>query len=167
MDLELDNEEKKKKIYIARKLLNPHEVIEWAKNAGFNFCLEPKDFHITVIYSRNHVYFSDYSPHQDILICTNTKHRHLKLLGTCAVVLTFRDDDLMERNDALVASGIEMSYPVYMPHLTISYRDYDQPKHIMELEPYMGELIFGPEYIEDVDHDNEFNEIDLKMYPYV
>jgi hypothetical protein len=68
------------------------------------------------------------------------------------VVLLFSSSSLSWRHEDMVRQGASHDFDEYAPHVTITYEaraDLDLAK----IEPYRGELIFGPEIFEEINED--------------
>jgi hypothetical protein len=155
--------EPKKRIYIARKLLNGEDIIAWAKENGLTYCLKPEDFHTTIFYTKNAIDWYDVERQNDTVVCnTDGTDRHITLLGKTALCLVFKNEILDNRHFQLRHDGLISTYNDHILHVTLSYREYDQPLNIMTVPVYSGPLIFGPEYVDNPDEDNvEFEEMCL------
>ena len=132
-------------LYVSRKLLNTKEFTDWAKSQGFTDIAD--DLHVTVLYSRNPVDWmamgEDYWGNNEFVIGKGGP-RIVEKLGD-AVVLSFYSDSLKWRHSRMVDAGASHDYPEYQPHITITYNgDID----LADIEPFQGELKFGPELFE-------------------
>jgi hypothetical protein len=77
-----------------------------------------------------------------------------------AVVLAFPSRKLKARWQEFSDAGASYDFPEYISHVTISYKPID----LKSVEPYSGELIFGPEELKEIDDDwtaDEIDEVDL------
>lgn len=146
-------------LYVQRKLLNAKAVIAWAKSQGFETTLGADEMHVTVVYSKEPVdwmsfgqaWGEDQNGHVRI---PPGGARMLDLFGGLkdAVVLLFNSSDLAWRHQSMIQAGASSDYDNYQPHVTITYSapaDLDLSK----IEPYRGELIFGPEIFENTNDD--------------
>jgi phage-related protein (TIGR01555 family) len=145
-------------LYVSRKLLNASDLIAWAKSQGFGPTLPAAEMHVTVLYSRTPVdwmamgtgWDQDAKGHLTVL---PGGARIVQPLGDKgAVVLLFASSALSWRHDDMVSKGASHDFDEYQPHVTITYAapaDLDLTK----VEPYQGELRFGPEIFAEVDED--------------
>jgi hypothetical protein len=144
-------------LYVSRKLLNADAVIAWAKKQGFDTTLAAADMHVTVLFSRASVDWmkmgSGWDDGQDgKLKIAPGGARMIEKFDGGAVVLLFSSSSLSWRHKDMVRQGASHDFDEYAPHVTITYEaraDLDLAK----IEPYRGELIFGPEIFEEIDED--------------
>lgn len=136
-------------LYAMRPLKNAVQLIAWAKAQGFPAILESDDFHVTVCYSKAKVEWDNVAPRGDTITVSGGA-RQVELFGK-AIVLTFDSLDLQERNKELRSAGASSDFPSYRPHVTISYasEDFD----FSRVEPFTGDLVFGPEEFAPVKED--------------
>ena len=148
----LEKLEKKETLYINRPLINYEEFVDWAKSQGFNTTLDPNELHVTLIFSKTPVDWSKLTPQDDELVSTNEEGRAVEKLGDKgAIVLRFEDDRLIDRNQEILDAGAKSDFPSYLSHITITYDPGNVD--IEKVEPYSGELVFGPEEFLPVDED--------------
>ena len=150
------NDAAPRSLYVQRKLLNAGDVIKWARAQGFESTLEADDMHVTVLYSRAAVDWmkmgQSWSGEAGKLTVQPGGARIVELLGDeGAVVLLFNSSELAWRHEDMVRNGASHDYPEYQPHVTITYSG--APADLSAVEPYRGELIFGPEIFEELDLD--------------
>jgi hypothetical protein len=146
-------------LYVSRKLLNADAVIKWAKSQGFETTVPAAEMHATIIYSREKVDWmkaeSAWDQDQDgRMRVAPGGARLIDRFGAMndAVVLLFNSSSLAWRHEELKRIGASSAYDQYQPHITLTYEapaDFDLSK----VEPYQGELIFGPEVFEEVNED--------------
>jgi hypothetical protein len=146
-------------LYVSRKLLNADAVIKWAKAQGFETTLPADEMHVTVLYSRAPVDWmkmgQSWDQDQDgKLRVPPGGARVLDQFGSLkdATVLLFSSSSLCWRHEDMIAKGASSDYDDYQPHVTLTYdapADFDLSK----IEPYQGELIFGPEVFAEVKDD--------------
>jgi hypothetical protein len=144
-------------LYVSRKLLNGAEFLAWAKGQGFEAPLAAADLHVTVLYSRTPVdwmkmgsSWSDDSKGQ--ITVPPGGARIVQALGDKgAVVLLFASSDLQWRHQQMVDAGASHDFDEYQPHVTITYDGADID--LATVEPFQGELRFGPEVFEELDLD--------------
>lgn len=141
-------------LYVSRKLLNGREFLEWAAKQGFKSTLDADDLHVTIAYSRAPV---------DWIACGQawgTENGGLRIppggprvvepIGPKgAVALKFASTDLSWRHMAIREAGASWDWPDYEPHVTITYEP--GAVDIAKVEPFRGELRFGPEVFQEID----------------
>lgn len=152
----------KKPIYIKRNLLLSLAFRLWMKETGFYTNLPKDDVHVTLAYSRNPV-DPDSITLQEHLIMDASGTRTLQLFGD-AVVLVIENEEFKKRWEELAAAGCSWDHEDYQPHITITYEkpaEMDLPL----VKPFSGQLIFGPEILEDLNLDkgDEYVEIDTRQ----
>jgi uncharacterized protein len=144
-------------LYVSRKLLNGDAVVAWAKSQGFETTVPAGQMHVTVCYSRTPVDWmamgQAWGEDQDgKLRVAPGGARMLDVYGNLkqAIVLLFNSSDLCWRHEQIEQAGASHDYDNYQPHVTITY-DAPTGFDLAAVEPYRGELIFGPEIFEEVD----------------
>lgn len=145
-------------LYVSRKLLNAAEFIRWAKAQGFASTLAGDDLHVTVLLSRQQVDWMKMggeswgSDGNGELTVPPGGARLVEPLGDKgAVVLLFTSSSLSWRHEEMVRNGASHDFGEYQPHVTISYAGGDVD--VSKVEPYRGELRFGPEIFAELDED--------------
>jgi len=151
----------KSDIYISRKVLNTRDFAEWAKSQGFTHMLPEDDLHVTVVYCSDQVDWSKVTRDEPemLFLDINEGARAVHNFDGGACVLQFDCPELTDRNDRLKALGIKSKHAEYRAHITISYQRPDG----LEIEPYTGYIVLGPEIIKPINKDwkEETKEIDL------
>lgn len=144
-------------LYVRRNLLNGGAFLEWAKAQGFESTVPADDLHVTVLFSRAHVdWLKMGSPWEQNdkgeLRVPPGGARVVEPLGDKgAIVLLFNSSALAWRHEDMVKNGASHDFSDYQPHVTITYAGSDVD--LEAVEPYRGELVFGPEIFEEVDDD--------------
>lgn len=143
-------------LYVYRTLKNAKELIAWAKKQGFASTLKAEDMHVTVTYSRRAVdWFAmggTFGPSTGDLAIPPGGARIVTALGNeGAIVLAFASDELQWRHNEMVEAGASWDFPEYRPHVTITYDGADV--NLTKVEPYVGQLVFGPEMFEPLEAD--------------
>jgi hypothetical protein len=143
-------------LYVHRKLLNADKLIAWARKQGFKTVVDPADMHVTVAYSKKPVNWfgmgDDYGFYREPLRVMPGGPRVVDQLGKeGAVVLHFWDGYLANRHRTMREAGASWDFPTYLPHVTFTY----DPGEIdlAQVEPFTGELLFGPEIFEPIEQD--------------
>lgn len=146
-------------LYVRRDVLNAEAIISHFKAQGFETTLPQGEMHVTVLYSRTPVDWmqmgESWSPDKDgKFIIKPGGPRLMERFGD-AVVLLFSSTDLQWRHADMIHRGASHDFSEYQPHVTISY-EFDGL--IDNIEPYVGEIVFGPEIFEEI---NENYQADL------
>ena len=140
----------KQTLYVCRPLLNSAAIRRWAASQGFASALAADDLHVTVAYSKAPVAWNQFVPQHNRLTLRGGT-RSIKRLGDeGAIVLAFVSKQLLYRWTEFCEGGASWDHDGYHPHLTISYESDVDPGSI---EPYQGELVFGPEKFTKVKDD--------------
>jgi phage-related protein (TIGR01555 family) len=146
-------------LYVSRKLLNADAVIKWAKSQGFENTVPADEMHVTVLYSRAAVDWMQMGQSWDQdengqLRVPPGGPRMVDVFGNLkdAAVLLFNSSSLCWRHEDMVSKGASHDFAEYCPHVTLSY---DAPDGFdpTKVEPYRGDLVFGPEIFEEVNDD--------------
>lgn len=144
-------------LYVRRDLVNVGDVRTWAKSQGFKSTIP--GMHVTLIYSKAEVDWlkigaDEFRSESDGgLIVKAGGPRVIERFGQGAVVLAFANSDLQYRHRSMMYRGEDDGITWewgddYTPHVTITYDagaiDLEQ------VQPYTGELRFGPEIFEEI-----------------
>jgi hypothetical protein len=141
-----------KTLYVTRRLKNTAEVRTWAKAQGFGSTIKPTDMHVTIAFSQEPVDWDDVGDSFDIIRVPGADNRTVEPLGDKgAVVLRFQSEELTKRWQQIKDVGASWDYTGYKPHVTISYSG--APADLSSVQPYAGELIFGPEQFAEIEDD--------------
>ena len=143
-------------VYIRRDVINIKEITEWAKSQGFKKVI--KDLHVTLAHSRNEIDWMTISAASNFGMSGDDGTmevppggaRIVEPLGNeGAIVLLFNSALLQWRHrDLHDITGLVWDYPLYQPHITITY---DLGKlDLDKVEPYTGKIMLGPEIFEEV-----------------
>lgn len=136
-------------LYVRRDLVNKKQFFAWAKSQGFANVVD--DPHVTVLYSRTPVDWiamGEVSWGGPRLEVDPGGPRVVEPLGDKgAIVLHFACSELRWRHEDMVQAGASHDYDEYQCHVTISYDPGGVD--LESVEPYRGELIFGPEVFEE------------------
>ena len=152
------NDAAPRSLYVQRRLLNAAEVIKWAKAQDFDTTLPAADMHVTVLFSRQAVDWMKMGAAWDQqnngeLVVPPGGARLVEPLGDKgAVVLLFNSSSLSWRHEDMVRNGASHDFDDYQPHVTITYSKPDGLE-LATVEPYRGELRFGPEVFEEINDD--------------
>ncbi|WP_054133832.1 DUF935 family protein [Blastomonas sp. AAP25] len=143
-------------LYVHRKLVNAEKLVAWARKQGFKTVVDPADMHVTVAYSKKAVNWfgmgDDYGFYREPLRVMPGGPRVVDRLGDQgAVVLHFWDGYLANRHRTMREAGASWDFPTYLPHVTFTYEPGEVD--LAAVEPFTGELLFGPEIFEPIDDD--------------
>jgi hypothetical protein len=135
-------------LYVSRKLMNVGDVKAWAQEQGFKSILS--DLHVTIVYSKTAVDWMKMGQSgQPKLTIDEGGPRQMEQFGpNGAVVLAFQSFELSYRNETMMDAGCTSDFPEYQPHMTISFKG--APEEVSSIEPYQGELVFGPEIFAEI-----------------
>jgi HK97 family phage portal protein len=143
-------------LYVSRKLLNAGDFLDWAKAQGFASTLAPDDLHVTIAYSRAPIDWmlvgEEWSGDdgKGELIVAPGGPRAVEPIGKeGAVALKFASWALTRRNHEIREAGASWDWPEYQPHVTITYDA--SGVDLTKVEPFRGELKFGPEIFAEID----------------
>jgi len=131
--------------------VNSTDIAVWAKQSGFSSILLEGALHTTIAFSRKEIDWDIIGRLTDTVIVPISPRRSVEQLGDKgAIVLRFESLELSWRWQQVCDLGGSWDYPGYKPHITITYKGVADIKWII---PYTGELIFGPEILNEVVED--------------
>ncbi|TGP28211.1 phage portal protein [Mesorhizobium sp. M2D.F.Ca.ET.232.01.1.1] len=143
-------------LYVCRKLLNTDAFLKWAHGQGFKNTLPADQLHVTIAYSRARIDWLTVGENwvqnpKGTLTIAPGGPRVVEALGKdgAAIALLFASTDLSWRHVAIREAGASFDWPEYQPHVTITTDPTDVD--LSKVEPYRGELIFGPEIFSEID----------------
>ncbi len=145
-------------LYVRRDLLNADEFIRWAKSQGFATTLSADELHVTITYSRQRVDWMkmgspwDAGDRGEIVVPPGGARLVEPLGDKGAVVLLFSSSAFSWRHEEMIRNGASHDFDDYQPHVTITYAKPDG-LDLANVEPYRGQLVFGPEIFEELDED--------------
>lgn len=135
-------------LYVSRRLINAADVLRWARGQGIKGLESAKDLHVTIAYSRTPVDWMKIGASWEAeLKLPAGGPRLVESLGDATAVLLFSSSELQWRNRSIQGAGASWDYPEYQPHVTLSY---EAGQDLSNVEPYNGELVFGPEIFEEI-----------------
>jgi hypothetical protein len=154
------NDASPRTLYVSRKLLNGAEFIKWAKGQGFETALPADELHVTIAYSRQpldwmQIDAEDWNQDKDGTITIPPGGiRLIEKLGPegKSIVLMFGSSRLSWRHEQIIRAGASWDWPEYQPHITIT-NGGAEGLDLDAIEPFRGELRFGPELFSEVDED--------------
>lgn len=137
-------------LYVRRDLLNATEVLKWAKGQGLTGLMAAEELHVTIAYSTKPIdWMSAGEAWGGELTVPAGGPRVVEPIGPGATALKFASMDLAWRNLRIRDAGASWDYDDYQPHITLTYEK--QTVDLSKIEPFRGELKFGPEIFEEVD----------------
>lgn len=141
--------DKPETLFASRHLLNVDDVREWAKDQGFTSILGGDDMHVTIAFSKEVFSWRNLEPLSKNLRIKGGE-RSIEQFGD-ATVLCFTSKRLHERWEQFSDAGASYDFPTYRPHVTITYNGEDLD--LKSMQPFSGDLIFGPETLKPIDDD--------------
>ncbi|QTC92856.1 DUF433 domain-containing protein [Brevundimonas goettingensis] len=131
-------------LLITRRLLNVDDIVSWANRVGFSPLRPLHELHATLVYSRYDIDVEELTLGPSEVRVDASGDRRLEAFRDNAIVLTFESPRLENRSrQAWKSSGWKTEFPAQL-HVTLAYGDHPR---LLTLEPYFGELIFGPEVL--------------------
>ncbi|MEM6670542.1 MAG: phage portal protein [Pseudomonadota bacterium] len=146
-------------LFVDRPVINPEDIIAWAKSGRVPLDVDEGDLHVTIAASRAPVDWASLpEPSQEnddgtIWSEDNIGARRLMRLGD-ALVLAFMDDQVEARWAEIRDHGASWDFAEFIPHVTLSYDPGDafwnsegdrDGANIEAWEPYQGPIQLGPE----------------------
>lgn len=145
----------KRTLYVRRRLLNGDAVRAWAAGQGLASALPADDMHVTVAFSREPVDWSALRPDEQTFVelggSTRVHQFPPRTTPNGALVLRFASPGLTSRWQYYRDGGASWDFPEYAPHVTLTYSVPDASA--MDITPYAGPLLFGPEEWSEVNED--------------
>lgn len=138
-------------LYLRRDVLNADEIIKWFKDQGVPEVYAPESLHVTIIYSKTPVdWMKMGQPWDARLELPEGGPRVLDKFGDAGDVLVqlFASNELRWRHDLAKEIGATSDFPEYQPHISISLRAGEVD--LINLKPWQGPIILGPEVYEEV-----------------
>ncbi|TIL30025.1 MAG: phage portal protein [Mesorhizobium sp.] len=142
-------------LYVCRHLINSDVFLRWARGQGFKNTLPADELHVTIAYSRSRLDWIALGENwiqnsKGTLTIAPGGPRVVEPIGKDgAVALLFASTDLAWRHMAIREAGASWDWPEYQPHVTITMDAGDLD--LAKVEPYRGELKFGPEIFSEID----------------
>jgi hypothetical protein len=134
--------------YGYRKVLNPLDIITWARNQGFTNVSNPDDLHVTFCYSKQpfNLPKRDLAKQRLDIIPDKTEY---KVFGEDkdTHVIAFSSNQLLEYHNDLRDAGASYDFPEYIPHVSFS----KEKTPLSNITPYTGKIILGKERFKEID----------------
>lgn len=145
----------KKPLYVKRNVINGDDLINWARENGLKKILNPKEMHITVVYSKTPVDWEEmaYDPNNILFPSVQTE---LKLFGQNKEILVLALKGYSRLNASFEyyhERGCSFDYDEYQPHVTI---DYDFDGDVSMIKPYNGTLLLSKEIMEEIQDTEDY-----------
>ena len=139
-----EEKSKMETLYCKRDVLNGKDIVEWAKKQGFATCVADDDMHVTIAYSKTKIDWDAIEEDKEKLTVKDDK-RSMDNFGG-AIVLRFESKELDDRwHEFIDDFGASNDFDSYKPHITITYDGLPKDLKLKDIEPYDGEIKFGPE----------------------
>ena len=129
-------------LYVRRNLTPESAAAfsEWASSQGFTSLVPDHELHVTIVYSKTPLWLRPDGGN----ITASASGRTVSPLGDKgAVVLHFESPELTSRWEEARRIGASWDHEGYQPHVTITFNAGDVD--ITKIEPFTGDLVFGPE----------------------
>lgn len=140
-----------KSLYVCRYVINHAAVAAHYRRQGITIA-DPANLHATIIYSEVPLdWFSVGEAWQsEIKIYGGARDHDVfgKEGGSKHMVLLIKSNEFEWRHANFLEKGAISDFPEYQPHITILGKNDELPD-LSTVEPYRGELIFGPEMFEE------------------
>ncbi len=140
-------------LYVSRKLLNADEFVAWAKKQGFADVLPADGLHVTIASSRAKL---DWMAIPETMPWDRDGELRVNAGGALVVeqigkpgtvALKFASAYLCWRHAEIGEAGASWDFTDYQPHVTITKNAGEID--LAKVEPFLGELRFGPEIFEE------------------
>lgn len=141
-------------LYLRRDVLNAAEIIKWFQDQGVPEVYAPESMHVTIIYSKTPIdWMKMGQPWDARLELPEGGPRLLEKFGDAGDVLVqlFASNELRWRHDLAKEIGATSDFPEYQPHISISLRAGEVD--LINLKPWQGPIVLGPEVYEEVSED--------------
>jgi phage gp29-like protein len=140
-------------LYVSRKLLpaSAKALLAWAKEQGFKDLEPASELHCTVLRSKTPVDWFDMGDDwggSDEVSVGKGGPRAVKQFDGGAIVLRFANLMFKYRHESMIERGASSDHPEYKPHVTFAHDATGVD--LAALEPFTGELRFGPEIFEPI-----------------
>ena len=150
-------------------VLNGAALIDWASEFNFDEMCAPSELHATVAYSKAEIDWNKVPEMDTPFTVPDNTERSIGFLGDSgALVLHLSADDateLKKRWQQYKDAGASWDYPDYMPHITLSYKSGLTEEQLVNVRPYEGELMFGPEVRKQLSDKGDFDVNKIEHVP--
>lgn len=138
-------------LYLRRDVVNAADIIKWYKDQGVPEVYAPESMHVTVVYSKSPLDWMEMGqPWEATLDIPEGGPRINEKFGDMGdvLVLLFASNELQWRHRQAKELGAKSDYEQYQPHISISLRAGDVD--IVNLKPWQGPILLGPEVYEEI-----------------
>lgn len=146
-------------LYLRRDVVNAQEIADWFKAQGVPEVYAPEAMHVTIVYSKKPVdWMKMGQPWDARLEIPEGGPRLLEKFGDQGDVLVqlFASNDLNWRHGYALDIGGSSDHPEYNPHISISLRGAELD--LINLKPWTGPIVLGPEVFEEIDDSKDWRE---------
>jgi hypothetical protein len=141
-------------LYLRRDVLNADQIIKWFQDQGVPEVYAAESMHVTIVYSKTAVdWMKMGEPWDARLELPEGGPRLLEKFGGGGDVLVqlFASNELLWRHEFAKGIGATSDYPDYQPHISISLQA--GAVDLINLKPWQGPIILGPEVYEEIIED--------------
>lgn len=141
-------------LYLRRDVVNAAEIIKWFQDQGVPEVYAAESMHVTIVYSKTPLdWMKMGQPWEARLEIPEGGPRILEKFGDAGDVLVqlFASNELQWRHSLAKEIGATSDYPEYQPHISISLQA--GAVDLINLKPWQGPILLGPEVYEDISDD--------------
>lgn len=146
-------------LYLRRDVKNAADIIKWYKDQGVPEVYAPESMHVTVVYSKKPLdWMAMGQPWDATLEIPEGGPRISERFGDMGdvLVLLFASNELQWRHGLAKELGASSDFPEYQPHISISLRASEID--LVNVKPWTGPIILGPEVYEEIDDAGDWRE---------
>lgn len=136
-------------LLVSRQVDNGSEIIEWARNIGFDSTLDNWDLHVTIAFSKSPLIGTSLEPIRENLMIEGGQRQLLELGPEGeARVLAFESSRLQQRWGEIIEAGASWDFPSFIPHITLTNLPSDVD--LAKVKPYAGRIILDGEWFTEI-----------------
>lgn len=146
-------------LYLRRDVKNAADIINWYKDQGVPEVYAPESMHVTIVYSKKPMdWMAMGQPWDATLEIPEGGPRISERFGDMGdvLVLLFASNELQWRHGLAKELGASSDFPEYQPHISISLRASEID--LVNVKPWTGPIILGPEVYEEIDDAGDWRE---------
>lgn len=146
-------------LYMRRDVLNAAEIAKWYKDQGIQDVYAPETMHVTILYSKQPVDWMKLGqPWEARLEIPEGGPRLMEKFGPegDVLVLLFKSRELDWRHEQALELGASSDHAEYQSHISISLRASEID--LVNVKPWQGPILLGPEVFEEIDMDGNWKE---------
>lgn len=146
-------------LYLRRDVKNAADIIKWYKDQGVSEVYAPESMHVTIVYSKKPLdWMAMGQPWDATLEIPEGGPRISERFGDMGdvLVLLFASNELQWRHGLAKELGASSDFPEYQPHISISLRASEID--LVNVKPWTGPIILGPEVYEEIDDAGDWRE---------